>query len=189
MRKSAFTAALVAACLLGAGSAHAQSPSPDPDPASRPIRPGQFFAGLVNGRAPESAIVLSCSNASRTGHPVAGQHVSVRQLFPPSIDTSLGFTGRASTIAATLRIVSPSSSTAAAPIPLAVFSLYDAPVAIPTTLNLPCGGAGAVVFDPVQGGNTAQSYANRVRFVSITPAGGVPAYGSASPRPSHTPVQ
>lgn len=169
MRKSALAAAIVAACLLPAGAAQAQSTTPTP--AVHPIRPAQFFAGLVNDKARESAIVLACPGPSRTGHPVAGQHVSVHQLFPPSIDRGLGFTGRASTIAATLRIVSASTSTAVAPIPLAVFSLYDEPVAIPTTLSLPCGGGGAVVFDPVQGGNTAQSFTTKVRFVSITAAG------------------
>src|SRR5262245_16233488 len=167
MRKSAFVAAIVAAWLLP-GAAQAQSPSPDP--AVHPIRPGQFFAGLVNDKARDATIAMACPpiSTSRFGHPVAGQHVSVRQLFPPSLDTGLGFTGRASTISAILRLVSTSTANAIGPIPLAVFSLYDAPVTIPATLTLPCNGAGAVTFDPVQGGNTAQSFTTRVRFVSIT---------------------
>jgi hypothetical protein len=168
MRKSAFIATLVAACLLPAGATHAQDPSPVP---IHPIAPRQFFNGLVNGNARESRIALVCPSpaTSRTGHPVPGQSVNVHQLFPPSIDRGLGFTGGASTIAATLRLISPSSAAGApAPIALAVFSLYDVRVAIPTTLNLPCGGAGAVTFDPVQGGDAAQSYTTRVKFVSIS---------------------
>src|SRR5262245_37837966 len=128
MRRFTFVAAIVAAGLLPSAAAQAQSP----DPAVHPIRPNQFFAGLVNDRARESTIVLRCASVSRTGRPVPGQHVSVRQLFPPSAVSGLGFTGAASTIAATLRIVSPTAN-AASPIPLAVFSLYDQPVAIPTT--------------------------------------------------------
>ncbi len=155
MRKSAIVATIVAASMLPAGAAHAQS-STSP---VRKIGPNQFFNGLVNDRASESTIVLACPpiRPATTGHPLAGQSVSVHELFPPVIAPGLGFTGGASTIAASLRIISPSATVAASPLPLAVFSLYDAKVAIPTTLNLPCGGAGAVVFQPVQGGNAAQN--------------------------------
>jgi hypothetical protein len=177
MRKSAIAAAIVAASLLPASAASAQTatpPMPSPGPAVHPIRPAEFFDGLVNDAARESTIRMACPSVIRpgqTGHPVPGQSVSVHQLFPPSpIATGLGFTGKASTISATLRVISPAATTTApAPIALAVFSVYDRPVAIPTTLTLPCGGAGAVVFDPVQGGNTADSFTTKVKFVSITP--------------------
>ncbi len=173
MRKSAIAAAIVAASLLPAGAARAQSPTPSP--AIHPIRPAQFFDGLVNDAARESTIRMACPSVIRpgqTGHPAPGQSVSVHQLYPPSAATGLGFTGAASTIAAVLRVVSPTATTAAASIPLAVFSLYDRPVAIPTTLTLPCGGAGAVVFEPVQGGSASQSFTTKVKFVSITPVSG-----------------
>lgn len=175
MRKSAIAAAILTATLLPAGAARAQSttpPTPSPVPAVHLIRPAQFFDGLVNDAARESTIRMACPSVIRpgqTGHPLPGQTVSVHQLFPPSaVPTGLGFTGAASTISATLRVVSAAATTAAAPIPLAVFSLYDRPVTIPTTLTLPCGGAGAVVFGPVQGGNAAQPFTTTVKFVSIT---------------------
>jgi len=89
-------------------------------------------------------------------------------VSPPSIDRGLGFTGPASTIFATLRAISPSATAVAlAPLALAVFSLYDVRVAIPTTLNLPCAGAGTVSFDPVQGGSTARASVTQVKFLSI----------------------
>ena len=177
MPKSVVVAAIVAASLLSAGAARADSSAPPPPstgPAIHPIRPAQFFDGLVNGTAADSVIRLACPSPihpGETGHPVPGQQVSVHQLFPPTVST-LGFTGNASTIAATLFVVSPSATTALAPIPLAVFSLYDRPVAIPATLTLPCGGGGAVVFDPVQGGANARAATNRVKFVSITAVSG-----------------
>src|SRR5690349_7455419 len=128
MRKSAVIAVLVAASLLPAGTARAQTPSPGP--AVHPIRPNQFFDGLVNGKAGECQIVMACPSVrpATTGHPAANQRVSVHQLFPPSVFPELGFTGNASTISAALFRVSPSSASAA-PIPLAVFSLYDVRVA------------------------------------------------------------
>jgi hypothetical protein len=166
MRKSVVVAGILAASLLPAGPVLAAP--------IRPIGPRQFFDGLVNTSARNGAIRLACPSpfhAGETGHPVSGQSVSVHQLFPP-VATGLGFTGGASTIAATLHVVSASTASATAPIPLAVFSLYDWPVAIPTTLSLPCGGGGAVVFDPVQGGNASRAYTVRVRFPFIAAVSG-----------------
>jgi hypothetical protein len=168
MRTSAVIAGILAAALAPAGTALA-----DPPASSAPVHriaPGQFFAGQVNG----GRIVLVCPgpfHAGETGHPVAGQSVSVRQLFPPT-PTGLGFTGNASTIAATLFVISPSAGSATAPIPLAVFAAYDRPVPIPTTLSLPCGGAGAVGFDPVQGGPDARTSTVRVKFPFLSAASG-----------------
>jgi hypothetical protein len=178
MRKSAVVAGIVAASIMSAGTALADDsttppPSTGPVAAIHPIRPAQYFNGLVNRSAGDGTIQLACPapfHAGETGHPIAGQDVSVRQLFPPSAVSTLGFTGTASTIAASLTVVSATSAIATRPIPLAVFSLYDRPVAIPTTLTLPCGGSGAVVFDPVQGGNTARADAVRVKFVFIAAA-------------------
>src|SRR3954453_8265124 len=166
MRKFAIVATIVAASLLSAGAAHAQSTTP---PTFK-IGPKQYFRGLVNDRTGESTIVLACPpiRPATTGHPIAGQSVSVHELFPPTVFPGLGYTGAASTIAASLRIVTASAAVAAAPLPLAVFSVYDEKVAIPTTLSLPCSGAGAVGFQPVQGGNAAQSDSVKVKFVSIT---------------------
>jgi hypothetical protein len=170
MRKSAALAAILACSLLPAAAARAQAPTTTPP--IHPIGPAQFFQGLVNGKAGESVIRLACPAVSpvvpRKGHPVAGQYVSVHQLFPPGVTNTLGFTGGASTVAATLFVVSPSAASAAsAGIPLAVFGLYDQPMEIPTTLTLPCGGAGTVVFAPVQGGPNARSSTNRVKFEFI----------------------
>jgi len=173
MRKTAILASIVAASLLPAATAAAQSAStigPVGPPIS-PVGPKQYFHGLVDGQASESTIVLACPpiGTSRTGHPVAGQSVSVHQLFPPIVFPGLGYTGTASTIAASLRLVSASAAASAtSALPLAVFSLYDARVAIPTTLSLPCSGSGAVVFQPVQGGSTAQNDTVKVTFASIT---------------------
>jgi hypothetical protein len=174
MRRSMVVSAVVAASLLPAAAAVADGPPSSVSPL-RPVGPGQFFSGLVDGVPGSGAIRLACPAVTRpgqTGHPVAGQSISLRQQFPPSAAPSaLGFTGGASTIAASLRIVSPSAATAAAPIALAVFSFYGVQASIPTTLSLPCGGAGAVVFAPVQGGTAARSYTEPVKFPFISPVG------------------
>jgi hypothetical protein len=175
MRKSMLVAGIVAASLASGGTALADGPSGSP---IRPIGPNQFFEGMVNGTPGSGVIRLVCpppasgSPVRRLGHPVAGQSVSVHQLFPPTAVTSLGFTGAASTISASLLLPSASTATAVEPIALAVFAYYDAPVAIPTTLKLPCGASGVVVFDPVQGGPTARAYREPVKFPFISATSG-----------------
>lgn len=166
MRRSAIVTGILAASILSTGTALADGENTSNAAATRAIGPNQHFTGLVNGSPVDGVIRLRCRTAARGGHPVAGQSVSVRRLFPTT-PTLTGFTGNASTIAAALHfpVLSSAASPGPAPIPLAVFSAYEQRVAIPTTLTLPCGGSGVIVFDPVQGGNTARAVRQPVKFV------------------------
>jgi hypothetical protein len=51
--------------------------------------------------------------------------------------------------------------------PPIVLTSFFAPVPIPTTLNLPCGGSGVVSFVPIPTSPTARGVAVNVLFVNI----------------------
>ena len=77
-----------------------------------------------------------------TGHPIAGQSVEVFLVLPP-ITPALGYTG--SSAHEIDAYFGPLSSAANPPVRL---TGYFVKFAIPTTLNLPCGGTGVVDFVP-----------------------------------------
>jgi hypothetical protein len=158
MRRSLLAVAVVIAALLtAAGSAAAR-------PRISPIGPDQFFAGLVNGQASTATLQMGCFGASRPGqmgHPLSGQTVGVQSLARIALSAA-GYTGQADSIAADLYF--PSPATGAFPIQLAVFSYYNDPAPISTSLEFPCYGSGEVVFDPVGGGPTARPYTVKVDF-------------------------
>jgi hypothetical protein len=158
MRKVVLSAAAitVSALLWWGGSAYAQPPT-------TPIQPNQFFNGLVNGSGGSAVIKMACFGPIRPGqlgHPMAGQSVNV---FGP-LQTGAGFTGRATSIDATLSFSIPPSPTSVA-VQLALFQFYNQPAPISTELEFPCGGMGQVVFDPVKGGRSAKAAILSVSFV------------------------
>lgn len=142
-----------AACLMAAGAVDAQPP------ISR-IGPHQAFIGQVNGAASNAVIRMACFGPERIGqlgHPFSGQTVTVQR----APHAAAGFTGLADQIQADIFFVTP----AARPTPLALFSFYDDPAPISTSLEFPCSGSGQVVFEPVAGGPTARPAVVRVSFV------------------------
>ena len=158
MRKVVLAVAALAASaqLFGAGAAAAQTPP------IAPIRPHQYFNGLVNGSSGNAVIRMACFGPIRpgqTGHPFAGQTVSVSG----PLAVGAGFTGMADSIVATLDYASPVATPGATV--LALFRYYEMPAPISTALNLPCSGTGSAVFTPVLGGSTAKPAVVRVYFV------------------------
>jgi hypothetical protein len=146
----------VTATVAAAGSAAAQDPLP--------IGPNQYFNAQVNGKTANAAITVVCPGpvtSTSTGHPIAGQSVEVFLVLPP-VTPGLGYTGSAAhDIDA---YFGPLSSAANPPV---VLTGYFVKFAIPTTLNLPCGGTGAVSFVPTPPSPTARNYVVSVTYLNI----------------------
>jgi len=157
------------ALALAAVAAPAAVADPVQDPI--PIRPNTFFTGTVNGPASstgaEPVIKVICPGPIRpgeTGHPLAGQFVEAQEVAAtPLPGNPPGFTGSLGTSIDVLF----STATSASVNPPIVLTSYFAPVAIPTTLNLPCGGAGIASFVPIPTSPTARGYALNVLFANI----------------------
>jgi hypothetical protein len=155
--------AALAAAALAAPAAFAD---PVQDPI--PIRPNMYFVATVNGgnaTTAEPIIKVFCPGPitpGETGHPLAGQKVEVESVLPPTTVVP-GFTGSAANSIDAI-FSSPSSASVNPPI---VLTSFFAPVAIPTTLNLPCGGEGVVSFVPIPTSPTARGYAVKVLFANI----------------------
>ncbi|HEX5495634.1 MAG TPA: hypothetical protein VFX70_13775 [Mycobacteriales bacterium] len=152
-----FTALAAAAVLAGTAVPASASVI-----APTPIGPKQYFVGLVNGHAGTATIQVGCFgpiHPGQTGHPLSGQTVEVRQVSSTS-SGDVGFTGSAGT-EIVVSLGSPTST--ATPI---ILHYYGVPVAIPTSLTLPCGGFGKAVFTPEPGSDTAKSATVTVEFAS-----------------------
>jgi hypothetical protein len=129
-----------------------------------PIGPNQYFNAQVNGTAVNAKITVVCPGPvgpTSTGHPISGQYVEVFLILPP-VTSSLGFTGTAANQIDAF--FGPLSSTANPPV---VLKQYFVKYAIPTTLNLPCGGHGVVDFVPIPTSATARSYQVPVKYLNI----------------------
>jgi hypothetical protein len=143
-----------AAVLVTAGAAMATT-----DPA--PIGPNQYFSGDVNGAAADATIRTTCVGpivAGQTGHPVAGQWVEV---LASAATSNIGFTGTtANSITAVLEYTPTGTATI-------IGTIHDYAIAlpVPTTLTVPCGGAGVAAFVPTPSSPTAKTATVNVRFV------------------------
>jgi hypothetical protein len=154
--------AALAAAGLAAPSAQAA------DPVA--VGPNIFFTASVNplstSAAAEPVIKVVCPGPitpGETGHPLAGQFVEVDAVGPPVTTTQVGFTGSAAREIDAL-FSGPSSATVNPPV---VLKFFFAPVQIPTTLNLPCGGSGVVSFVPIPTSPTARGVAVNVLYANI----------------------
>jgi hypothetical protein len=114
----------------------------------------QAFVGRVNGRFNRATIAMACFGPVYPGemaHPMSGQTIEVLSPLPPTAVGPIhpGNTGSSATrIVAVLR--------GDPPVVLARFTSYFQPKAIPTSLELPCGGAGVVRFVPKPASATAK---------------------------------
>lgn len=149
----------VAALTLLGGAIGLPSAVATVDPA--PIGPDQFFVGQVNGASADAVIRVVCPGpvtAGETGHPISGQSVVV--LPGASSSAGVGFTGAAGDEVA----VDFGAGSTTAPV---ILSDYAVKAEIPTTLDLPCSGAGKVVFVPTPTSSTAQSATVSVTYADI----------------------
>jgi hypothetical protein len=142
----------VTAAGLVSGVGFARSPLP-----AGPVRPGQDFGGLVNGRSSSVVVQMGCFGPVRpgqTGHPFARQTLGV---FRPEALRVDGFTGTAAR-----SIVAHFSDDLSIGV---TFTSYGHAKAIPTSLTLPCSGTGTVVFSPQPSSSTSHSSTVQVQFV------------------------
>lgn len=136
----------------------------DTSPPTFPIQPNQYFTGVVNGKTAGAVVYTVCPGPAtgRTGHPAAGQTLSVTPASSSST-ANVGFTGSLGrSIAAT-----PVLNLANDPV---VFTEYFRPAALPTAWTVPCDGDGRIAFTPLPGSPTARTSYVTVRFVNIAVA-------------------
>lgn len=129
--------------------------------AQVPVGPNQSFVGLVNGKLAGAQIEVLCRGPAQTGHPVAGQTLSVQSRSRAS--DSSGFTGRRAHAIVTEFVP---TSTVGAPIKEMFTDYGDLP--IPTTVRLPCSGTSTVRFGPRPTSRTARSTRVSVTFEATT---------------------
>ena len=129
------------------------------------VGPKQYFTGVINGKAGNTTtpitIKIACSATGTTGHPLAGQTLAVHQLFPPA-SGSLGYTGSDSEIG--VFFAAPPGAHADAT--SRIFTRYDSPRSLPTSVTLPCSGTGKVWFTPIPVVPPSRSAVAPVRYVS-----------------------
>ncbi len=155
------TYATVAALVLLGGAVGLTPASAAVDPA--PVGPNQFFTGQVNGASTGAVIRVVCAGpvtAGETGHPVSGQTVDVMP------GASTGSAGAGYTGAAGTRVGVAFGTTSSATTPVTLTS-YVVRAPIPTTLSLPCSGAGEVEFVPAPTSSTAQTATVSVTYANI----------------------
>jgi hypothetical protein len=127
-----------------------------------PISPNQFFSGSVNGNQTNATIVADCVGVARTGHPAGGQYVEA-QPAPGSGAATIGFTGSLGRSLTVSLVLAP----ATAPIPIGTLSGYFIKLPIPTSITIPCGGTGQMVFAPSPTSPTARSATVSITIISL----------------------
>jgi hypothetical protein len=132
-----------------------------PAGAAGKVGPNQFFTGVINGHNGNTTtpivIMMACFGPVRpgqTGHPMAGQTLAVHELPPSSAGAgSIGFTGHDSEIGVFFGVVPPVTPTPVSSKPggttTPIFTRYDVPQPLSTSLTLPCGGTSTVNFVPI----------------------------------------
>ncbi len=157
----------LAALALAGLAAPAASADPIQDPI--PVGPDMYFTAAVNPQVASTGAVpvikVICPGPiqpGETGHPLAGQYVEAYAVVPPTSSLA-GYTGSAAHEIDALF----SGATSTTVNPPVVIKNFFVEVPIPTTLNLPCGGAGTVSFVPIPTSPTAKGYAVKVAYGNI----------------------
>lgn len=159
-RRSRMYGTIAALTLLSAGVGLPSVAAAAVDPA--PIGPQQYFVGEVNGVSQGAVIRVGCFGpvvAGETGHPISGQSVDVMPTASPTT-TGVGYTGKS----ADHVVVDFGNTASTGPVTL---GSYAVKAEIPTSLNLPCGGAGTVAFVPMPTSSTAHTAILDVTYQSI----------------------
>lgn len=165
-RRSLGLLGLAVAAVTGAGLA-AGTAQASPAQATTTVGHKQYFTGVINGIDGNTTnpitIKMTCTGSGQTGHPQAGQTLAVHQLFPPG-SGSLGYTGKDARIGVFFKVPPPAVAQAGTSAP--VFTRYDRPRPLPTSLVLPCAGTGTVWFTPIPVVPPSRSATVPVRYVS-----------------------
>ena len=107
--------------------------------SATPIKSGEHFLGLVNGTHKEPIVKTVCPGPVR---PTSMGRVAGRQTMSiVHVRKGGGYTGLFSSVYAWFQPV----TSGARPIELR-FTSYATPRTIPTSIRVPCGGSGTVVF-------------------------------------------
>jgi hypothetical protein len=124
----------------------------------------QDVRGFVNAKNSKAIIRVICPGAARTGHPLARQTARVVLVRDPARPND-GFTGTAATsIGAWLTW--PTTTAPPPPAYIATFTSYRA-MPIPTSITVPCGGSGEMLFLPAPGSRTVKAATVGLTFVNI----------------------
>lgn len=130
---------------------------------SQPIRPNQYFGGVVNGKQADATILMGCVGPivpGQTGHPLAGQTLTVIPKSTIGSGADVGYTGSAGTA------VSASPTTTSMSTKPVVFTVYNHAQQLSTDWVLPCSGTGSVSFVPQPTSGSARTATVTVTFVS-----------------------
>jgi hypothetical protein len=129
-----------------------------------PITPNVYFEGVINNHPPGSAVIaVACAAGSTTGKPVKHQTIEAESIPPPtSTSPDVGYTGsKGKSVNASLALTPATGA-------IAHFTSFFAPKFIPTSITVPCSGAGAVDFVPAPTSKTAKTAVLSVTFVAST---------------------
>jgi len=136
-----------------------------PSPASArpflpagPVRPNLEFGGLVNRMSGDVAVRVACFGPVQPGQRGRVMGGQTLEVFRPEVLIVDGFTGSTAT-----RIVAHFSDAPGTPV---TFTQFSRAKRIPTSVMLPCGGHGQVVFAPTPSSPTAHSSTVQVHYVS-----------------------
>jgi hypothetical protein len=165
-RSSVLLGLTAAACVAAVLPALASGPA-----QAGMVGPMQFFTGVINGKDGNTIIPITihmrCAlplKPGESGHPVRGQTLAVHQEFPPAAAGSLGQTGNDSEIGVFFAAPPPAAARPGTSTP--VFTRYDRPKPLPTSLTLPCAGTSTVYFTPIPVIPPSQSATAPVRYVA-----------------------
>ena len=154
---------VAAALLVAVPVAVATAANPALGPAGK-VGPKQDFRGFVNAKNSKAIIRVRCPGSASTGHPLARQTVRVALVIDPVLRSD-GFTGTAAaSIGAWLTW--PTTVKPPPPAYIATFTNYRA-VPIPTTITVPCGGSGQMLFLPAPGSPTVMAATVSLTFANI----------------------
>jgi len=124
----------------------------------------QDFRGFVNAKNGEATIRVLCAGPSNTGHPLARQTVRVARIIDP-ISRKDGLTGAAAASIGAWMIW-PTKTAPPPPAYVATFTSYRA-MLIPTSITVPCGGSGQMLFLPAPGSRTVKAATVGLSFDNV----------------------
>ena len=145
--------------IVAAGVVAAATGLASPAFAGAPIGPNQSFLGEVNGKHAGAVVYVVCPGPAwfgRTGPPAGNQ---TYEVTPSPAGTGPGFTGSLGNSVVVHFADDPTTRT--------MLNAYDTPAPIPTSLRLPCGGTGKVVFKPKPTSTTARRDVVAVTYENI----------------------